>query len=444
MSPTRGHRSASQAWQERTQDFVRHLADLEQGAYEGAQDPAERVAVFDRAVRHLDPVVRDVLNAANRLYLRGTGTISLDDPVGDGREAVWSLSWPEQRGATRRPALAGPPEVGPVKIRALFPEGWTHGHLGGEHVGHWPLQILGPQDAARQRDVLWAIVEAELHEWIYSAQEPWRQVHPSEVVDLADGLPGAVLKSQLRGRTAVRGLFIRGVGSVEVIQASAAAGLDFLIVDAEHAALPTEAELSAMCEIAQLRGLPLLVRIAAPRPELAAKALDLGAAGVIVPRCRTLDEVASVLGGCYLPPLGSRGFSPRTRAASFAAEGLGSSRLSDVTRLMNRAVVVIIQVETAELMEALPGLVLEERIDGLLLGAHDLAVALGTPDADVAGEAGRRIARAVAGHSLAWGLVIRPGEEDEAMRDEASLLVLGSDGALLGSAIDLLGQAGDQ
>jgi hypothetical protein len=117
-------------------------------------------------------VVRRVLDEADRTFLAGTGTIAAGDPDGDagGLTASWELSWPEQRSAV--PIRGGGDSVGPVTVLAWFGAAFTHPHLAGSSVGHWPLQVTGEADAERQEPIVRAIVEAELHQRIFEAG--WR------------------------------------------------------------------------------------------------------------------------------------------------------------------------------------------------------------------------------------------------------------------------------
>jgi hypothetical protein len=59
----------------RATDIFRHLSDLRFGTYEDARQWPERVELFRRALSLLDPVVRRVLEQANAVFLRGSGTI---------------------------------------------------------------------------------------------------------------------------------------------------------------------------------------------------------------------------------------------------------------------------------------------------------------------------------------------------------------------------------
>ena len=156
----------------RTADIFRHLSDLRSGTYEGARQWPERVEVFRRAVSLLDPVVRRILEQANAVFLRGTGTIhhrSGEDRDG-GAYAHWELSWPEQRHAAARHGG----RVEPVQVIAVFGRGTTHPHLRGAVAGMWPCQVSDAADAERQEPILRAIIECELHERIF--QGTWQVI----------------------------------------------------------------------------------------------------------------------------------------------------------------------------------------------------------------------------------------------------------------------------
>jgi hypothetical protein len=156
----------------RAADIFRHLSDLRSGTYEGARQWPQRVEIFRRAVRLLDPVVRRILEQANVAFLDGTGTVH--QRVGEDRDggayAHWELSWPAQRDAAAR--RGG--RVEPVQVIAVFGRGNTHPHLRGAAAGMWPCQVTDEHDAERQELILRAIVECELHERIY--QGTWQVI----------------------------------------------------------------------------------------------------------------------------------------------------------------------------------------------------------------------------------------------------------------------------
>lgn len=152
----------------RVEDLRRHVHDLVTRTFEGAAEWPERVALFDRAVDLLDPVVRALLAETDAAFLDGTGSVERRRVEHDdgGLAEHWELSWPRQRTATGRD---GRP-VEPMRVVAFFPRTFNHPHLRGSSAGDWPMQVLDAADAARQEPVLRALVEAELHQRIFEGR----------------------------------------------------------------------------------------------------------------------------------------------------------------------------------------------------------------------------------------------------------------------------------
>ncbi|MPZ64206.1 MAG: hypothetical protein GEU83_01315 [Pseudonocardiaceae bacterium] len=152
----------------RHEDIERHLSDLVNRSYEGAESWPDRVAVFDRAVELLSPVVARILDETDATFLDGTGevaqrTVEHDDGSVD---AHWELSWPQQQEATGRDGGA----VAPIQVIAWFHRMFTHAHLRGSTAGDWPLQVTSAADAQRQEPIVRAIVETELHQRIFDGR----------------------------------------------------------------------------------------------------------------------------------------------------------------------------------------------------------------------------------------------------------------------------------
>ena len=249
------------------------------------------------------------------------------------------------------------------------------------------------------------------------------------------------LKQRLRGRQRpVCGLMVTSLASADLIEACAQAGLDFLIFDHEH--FPSsEPALTAHCEVAALCGISPLVRIPAPDPVYASRALDMGAEGIMVPRCRTWDEVQAVLAGCYYPPLGERSFSSRSagqRLHRVRATGGGKGSRADLLESQNQQTVVIVQVETGSLLRELAGgIPADPRVDALFIGAADLAVSLGEPDRtwDAAGLRQLLPPVSAGGGGPALGAVASRGSVTAWMAEGFTCLLVGHDTAVFAAGL---------
>src|SRR6059036_1116859 len=110
--------------------LLRHFADLRDGTHGGARSRPDKEALFVAAVPLLDPHARQALEEINTYLLLGTGEVTatgVRTSADRGLEAVWELSWPEQRAAG----------VKPIFIRAYFGSGFAHPHLQSGSVGDW-------------------------------------------------------------------------------------------------------------------------------------------------------------------------------------------------------------------------------------------------------------------------------------------------------------------
>ena len=68
----------------RADDLLRHLHDLQSGTYEGAVDRGAKEALYRQGVEVLKPVAVAILEDANTVFLRGTGSVQMIGPEADG------------------------------------------------------------------------------------------------------------------------------------------------------------------------------------------------------------------------------------------------------------------------------------------------------------------------------------------------------------------------
>jgi hypothetical protein len=146
---------------------------LRSNTFEGASSRGAKEEVYRRGVELLRPVALEVLDEANTLFLNGTGSVQMIGPENDGSGGLvtrFELSWPEQRAAAVRRGPRGP--LQPVRIVVDYARSSLHPHLSGSTAGFWPFQVTSAADAERQKSVLAAIVELELHQRIFETD--WR------------------------------------------------------------------------------------------------------------------------------------------------------------------------------------------------------------------------------------------------------------------------------
>jgi hypothetical protein len=157
----------------RSDDLLRHLQDLRSGTYEGTLSRSAKEVVYRQGIKLLRSVAVEILEEANTLFLNGTGNVQMIGPEEDGSGGLvtrFELSWPEQRRARVIRGRKGP--LQPVRIVVNYSQGELHPHLSGSTAGFWPFQVTSAADARRQRGVLAAIVELEVHQRV--CETDWR------------------------------------------------------------------------------------------------------------------------------------------------------------------------------------------------------------------------------------------------------------------------------
>jgi hypothetical protein len=143
-----------------TSALLRHFADLRDGTHGGARSRRDKEQLFAAAVPLLEPHARQALDELNAALLLGTGEVTATGVRGSpdgGIDAVWALSWPEQRAAG----------IEPIVIRAYFGSGFAHPHLQSDTVGDWPLNIFNEKQAANELPTLRAIAAAGMHNRVF-------------------------------------------------------------------------------------------------------------------------------------------------------------------------------------------------------------------------------------------------------------------------------------
>ena len=180
------------------------------------------------------------------------------------------------------------------------------------------------------------------------------------------------LKTRIRDRETLIGVF-SDLASPLAVELCGLAGFDWIILDLEHGAA-TEADLLGLLYAAETTSMTPLVRSQSAERLRIGRALDLGAAGIMLPQLQSAAEVREAVRYLRYPPAGQRGVALRTRGAS-----MGTIGHADVARVVNERVVGVVQIESpgavadADEIAALP------EVDVLFVGPADLSHGLGVP-----------------------------------------------------------------
>ena len=151
------------------------------------------------------------------------------------------------------------------------------------------------------------------------------------------------------------------------------AGAEFVLFDMEHTGLGFE---TLKTQFALCRGLGIVPMVRVPRGEyhFIARALDVGAMGVMVPMVGTALEATHIVACTRYPPQGCRG-----AAFGFAHDDYEGGEVAAKIAALHARTMVIPQIETVEGLANVEGIAAVPGVDALWLGHFDLTNFMGIP-----------------------------------------------------------------
>ncbi|MEM7543045.1 MAG: aldolase/citrate lyase family protein [Pseudomonadota bacterium] len=202
-------------------------------------------------------------------------------------------------------------------------------------------------------------------------------------------------------------------------------GFDWFFIDAEHAPLSPR-EVQHIIRAAS--PIPCVVRISRGDEVSIKRALDVGAAGIIVPRVNSAAQARLVVSFSKYPPQGSRGVG-LSRAQTY---GLSASEYFSQA---NQHTAVIVQAEHIDAVDAIDEICEVDGVDAVFVGPADLSASLerlGKLDDPLVVDAIARVTSASIANSMKLGYYAGdPGEAREKIAEGYSLMCCSTDIRLL-------------
>jgi 2-dehydro-3-deoxyglucarate aldolase/4-hydroxy-2-oxoheptanedioate aldolase len=247
-------------------------------------------------------------------------------------------------------------------------------------------------------------------------------------------------KTRIRAGETLIGVF-SDLASPLAVELCGDAGFDWIVLDLEHGAA-TEADLLGLLYAAETTAMRAIVRPPSAERLRVGRALDLGAAGIMLPQLQSLAEVREAVSYLRYPPVGQRGVALRTRGADMGRVGH-----ADVARVVNERVVGIVQVENPTMVADADEIAALPEVDVLFVGPADLSHGLGIPgrfDDATYLDALRTVVAACEAHGKAAGILIYDAAALPAHLELGFRFVgLGSEGSFVsGGARAMLAAAG--
>ncbi len=151
------------------------------------------------------------------------------------------------------------------------------------------------------------------------------------------------------------------------------AGCEFIIFDMEHGGLSLE-QFKVLATISNSNQISPLIRIPEVSYNYVARALDLGASGIMAPMVNTAEEAMKVVKSSKYPPEGIRG-----AGFGFAHDNYNNQNPLKYIKKANDEFINIIQIETKYGLENVESIAAIDGVDCLWVGHFDLTNFLGIP-----------------------------------------------------------------
>ncbi len=179
---------------------------------------------------------------------------------------------------------------------------------------------------------------------------------------------GMALKERLKAGAVAYGAWL-SIADPVVAEIMAGAGLDYVMIDTEHAPWSLERLQTALMAFRGVETVPI-VRVPWNDQVHVKQALDVGAEGILAPMVRTLAEAKALVAACRYPPDGIRGFGPR-RASDYGRD------IEGYMALANGSTIIIPQIEDVRTVDEIEAILDLPGVDALCIGPNDLSGSAG-------------------------------------------------------------------
>jgi 4-hydroxy-2-oxoheptanedioate aldolase len=156
-----------------------------------------------------------------------------------------------------------------------------------------------------------------------------------------------------------------------VTEICAGSGIDWVLLDQEHAPNDLRTTLEQLQVLAGYPDVDVVVRPPAADPVYIKQLLDIGAQNIIVPMIDGPEEAAAAVAATRYPPAGIRG------VGSALARASRWNRISDYLASADEGVSLTVQVESTAGLATLRDIADVDGVDAVFIGPADLAASMG-------------------------------------------------------------------
>jgi 2-keto-3-deoxy-L-rhamnonate aldolase RhmA len=178
-------------------------------------------------------------------------------------------------------------------------------------------------------------------------------------------------KQKLQAGELSIGFGLRNLRTMDAAKIARASGFDWLFIDMEHGSY--DLDLACQISVAALdSGITPIVRVPGHQHFHAARVLDGGAMGVVVPHVDTVEQAQAAVSHCKFPPIGHRSMT-----GTLPQTGFNPMPAGEMAKAVNDNTLVIVMIETPEAVENADAIAAADGVDVLLIGTNDLSAEMG-------------------------------------------------------------------
>ena len=181
------------------------------------------------------------------------------------------------------------------------------------------------------------------------------------------------LKAMTKSRTVKIGHFVVEFVTPGMGHLLKNAGCDYVLFDTEHSGFHFETIKQAI-RYFEAADLPAIVRVPSKENHHIARALDMGAEGMMVPMVNDAEEAEAIVQSVKYTPRGSRGV-----ALAVAHDNYQAGNVMKKLQAANDRSTIFAQIETAAGVENADEIAAVDGVDCLWVGHFDLSCSLGIP-----------------------------------------------------------------
>jgi 2-dehydro-3-deoxyglucarate aldolase/4-hydroxy-2-oxoheptanedioate aldolase len=181
------------------------------------------------------------------------------------------------------------------------------------------------------------------------------------------------LRSMCRSRDLRLGHFVVEFATPGIGHILKNAGCDYVLFDTEHSGFTNETIRRAV-RFFEAADLPAIVRVPSKEYHHIARAMDMGAEGLMVPMVNDAAEAKAIVSAVKYVPEGGRGV-----ALGVSHDNYRQAPVMEALAAANRRSAVFAQIETAAGAENADEIAAVEGVDCLWIGHFDLSCSLGIP-----------------------------------------------------------------